>query len=351
MNCSKIIVKTKNKLYPIIIGDQILHSVGTLIKKRMPLVEKISVIVDNKIPYKTVKELSKSLKKYKIKIYKIGVKEKIKNFSFAQRLVENLLRDNIKRSDCVIALGGGVVGDLAGFVSSITKRGVRFINIPSTLLAQVDSSIGGKTGINSNYGKNLIGTFSQPDFVLTDISILKSLPKREIICGYGEILKHALVSNKKLLELAVIKSCKIKSEIVSKDENEKNLRKILNFGHTFAHGFEGTKKFSKKLNHGEAVLLGMITACQLAYDKKLLNKNNLDLIKKHYLSLNFPISIKKIFKKKEVNTIINYMQRDKKNFNKKINLILIKGIGNVIKPNAINLSSHEIKKFLIKNFI
>ena len=370
MNCSKIIVKTKNKLYPIIIGDQILHSVGTLIKKRMPLVEKISVIADNKIPYKTVKELSKSLKKYKIKIYKIGVKEKIKNFSFAQRLVENLLRDNIKRSDCVIALGGGVVGDLAGFVASITKRGVRFINIPSTLLAQVDSSIGGKTGINSNYGKNLIGTFSQPDFVLTDISILKSLPKREIICGYGEILKHALVSNKKfflwlnknankiiddrnkkLLELAVIKSCKIKSEIVSKDENEKNLRKILNFGHTFAHGFEGTKKFSKKLNHGEAVLLGMITACQLAYDKKLLNKNNLDLIKKHYLNLNFPISIKKIFKKKEVNTIINYMQRDKKNFNKKINLILIKGIGNVIKPNAINLSSHEIKKFLIKNFI
>jgi len=205
---------------------------------------------------------------------------------------------------------------------------------------------------------------------LVDISMLNSLPRREIICGYGEILKHSLIldrnfflwlsinakkiinnKDKNLLKMAIIRSCQIKSKIVSRDEREKNLRMILNFGHTFAHGFEGAKNFSKKLNHGEAVLLGMMMASQLSYQKKLLSLKDLTLIKKHYLSLNLPMKIKKFFKKKEINKIISFMKKDKKNLNEKINLILIKKIGKTTQPNSFAVNSSEIKKFLTAQHI
>ena len=317
-----------------------------------------------------LKKLTKSIKRYDYKIYMLSGGEKTKNFWVAQKLIENLLKYNLNRSDCIIALGGGVILDLSAFVASLTKRGIKLINIPTTLLAQVDASIGGKTAINSKQGKNLIGTFYQPDFVIIDISFLNSLPRREMICGYGEILKHSLIldnkfffwlaknakkiinyKNKKLLKIAVTESCKIKSRIVSKDEKEGGLRKILNFGHTFAHGFEGAKNFSNKLNHGEAVLLGMMMAIKLAYKKKMLPQKDLILIKKHYINLNFPMKLKNIFRKKEINKIISFMERDKKNSGKKINLILIKKIGKVIKPDNINITRDELKKFLLSNYI
>ena len=291
--------------------------------------------------------------------------EKTKNLKVANKIIEQLLNDNFNRSDCVIALGGGILGDLSAFISNLTKRGLKFINIPSTLLAQVDASVGGKTAINSKQGKNLIGTYYQPDFILSDVLILKSLPQREIISGYGEILKHSLILNKKfflwlikngkkiinrknntLLKEAIIKSCKIKSEIVKKDENEKDLRMILNFGHTFAHGFEGAKNFSKKLNHGEAVILGMIIASELSNKKKLLPYKELTLIKNHYKDLKLLRNIKKIFKKNEVKKIVKYMKKDKKNVDKRINLILLKKIGRTTKPKQIMLEENEIKKFL-----
>ena len=303
------------------------------------------------------------------KIYKLSVNEKIKNFKFAYKLIEFLIKENFNKSDCLISLGGGVVGDLSAFVSSLVKRGIRFINIPTTLLAQVDSSIGGKTAVNSDQGKNLIGTIYQPDFVLIDISALKSLPKREMICGYGEILKHSLIldrkfffwltkngkkiikaKDEKILSIAIAKSCKIKSLVVSKDENEKNLRMILNFGHTFAHGFEGANNFSKKINHGEAVLLGMIMASQLSYNNKKLPLKELILIQKHYRNLNLPMNIKKYFKKKDVNKIISFMKKDKKNFSSKLNLILLKRVGKTIKPNSFTANDSEIRKLLYLNF-
>ena len=187
-----------------------------------------------------------------------------------------------------------------------------------------------------------------------------------MVCGYAEILKHSLIldrkfflwlsinakeiinnKNNKLLKMAVMKSCKIKSKIVSKDESEKNLRMILNFGHTFAHGFEAAKNYSKKLNHGEAVLLGMMMASQLSYKKKLLSLKDLMLIKNHYLSLNLTTNVKNFFKKKEINKIIYFMKKDKKNLNEKINLILIKKIGKTTKPNSFAVNSDELKKFLI----
>ena len=166
-------------------------------KKKLPNVKKICIISDNKLPKLLLKKLIKSLKKYELKIYKLSASEKTKSLKLQIKLLNNSLKDNFNRSDCIIALGGGILGDLSAFISSLTKRGLKFINIPTTLLAQVDASIGGKTGINSSQGKNLIGTYYQPDFILSDVSILKSLPQREIISGYGEILKHSLILDRK----------------------------------------------------------------------------------------------------------------------------------------------------------
>jgi len=195
MKNSKLIIKTKSKNYPIYFGNNILNTTGKLIKKNLPNVKKICIISDNKLPKIFLKKLIKSLKKYDLKIYKLLANEKTKSLSVAYKIIEKLLKDNFNRSDCVIAFGGGILGDLSAFISNLTKRGLKFVNIPTTLLAQVDASIGGKTGINSDQGKNLIGTYYQPDFVLSDVSILKSLPQREIISGYGEILKHSLILN------------------------------------------------------------------------------------------------------------------------------------------------------------
>ncbi len=365
MSSNKIIVKTKSKLYPIYIGDKIINKTGNLIKKKLPNVRKICILIDRNVPSQQLNKLINSLKKYNLKTYRLTVNEKTKSFKFANKLIENLLKNNFNRSDCVISLGGGILGDLSAFVSSITKRGIKFINIPSTLLSQVDASVGGKTAVNSQQGKNLIGSFYQPEFVLIDTSLLNSLPKREMICGYAEILKHSLIldknffmwldknakkiivnKNKNILISAIAKSCKIKSSIINKDEDEKNLRMILNFGHTFGHAFEVSKKYSKKLNHGEAVLIGMMMACELSFRKKFLPLNDLKLIKKHYNNLNLPMQIKKIFKKSEIKRIIYFMKKDKKNLNEKINLILIKKIGKVMKPGSFTAKDGEINKFL-----
>ena len=369
MKITKILVKTKSKNYPIYFGIGIIESINSLIKKNLTNVRKICIIADKKIPSKITKRLAGSLNKYDLKVLKLNAGEKIKNFKYAYNLTEKILKFNLNRSDCIMVLGGGTLGDLTSFVASLAKRGVKLINIPSTLLAQVDSSIGGKTAINSIQGKNLIGTFYQPDFVLVDILLLKTLSKKEMVCGYGEILKHSLIANKKfffwltknakqiinkknskIIKSAIIQSCKIKSKIVSNDEKEKNIRMILNFGHTFAHGLEGAIGFSKKLNHGEAVLLGMMLASNLSYIKKLLPLSDFTLIKKHYANLNLPAKIKKLFEKKEINKIISFMKKDKKNFNEKINLILIKKIGSVTKPNSIKIGVEELKKFLLENY-
>ena len=369
MKNTKLIVKTKSKTYPIYFGNNILNKTGWLIKKKLPGVKKICIISDNKLPKLLLKILTKSLKKYKLKIYKLSVSERTKSLRVANKIIEQLLKDNFNRSDCIIALGGGILGDLSGFISSLAKRGLKFINIPTTLLAQADASIGGKTGINSYQGKNLIGTYYQPDFILSDVSILKSLPQREIISGYSEILKHSIILDKKFflwlfkngkkiineknnafLKKAIVKSCKIKCKVINKDEKEKDLRMILNFGHTFAHGFEGAKNFSNKLNHGEAVLLGMMMACELSNRRKKLPLKDLLLIKKHYLNLKLPMFITKIFKKSEIKKIIYFMKKDKKNVNQKINLILLNKIGKTTQPKKISLKSSEIKKFLNSYF-
>ena len=234
-------------------------------------------------------------------------------------------------------------------------------------MAQVDSSIGGKTGINSKYGKNLIGTFYQPSLVISDTAFLKTLPKREIICGYAEIFKHALIMNKKFfnyldknaknilnlkkpyLENTIFQSCLIKKKVIEKDEKEKNIRKILNFGHTFAHAFEATNNYSKKINHGEAVLLGIICASNFAKQNNIINIDDYKKIINHYKKLNLPIKINNFFKKNKINKILSFMKKDKKNSSKKINLILLKKIGSV--SYSYQFNEKIISKFFYKELV
>ena len=192
MKVSKIRVKNKNTDYSIFIGNGAINLLERQVKKLCPKTKKVGLILDKKIPNKYKKEIKKQLKNYKVYIYEYLPNENLKSFTKANNLVEKLLKNNLSRSDVIVAAGGGIVGDFAGFVASILKRGVNFINLPSTLLAQVDSSIGGKTGVNSNRGKNLIGSFYQPRAVITELGFLKSLSRRNLVCGFAEILKHSL---------------------------------------------------------------------------------------------------------------------------------------------------------------
>ena len=359
----RIIIKTKNKNYPIIIGENILDKTGNLINTQIPSCKKIALIIDNKVPQKILVQVKNSIKNFDNLYIKLNTSEKIKNLKIVSELINKLLKKNFHRNDCLIALGGGVLGDIAGLTASLVKRGIKFINIPTTFLSQVDSSIGGKTGVNSEYGKNLIGSFYQPEMVISDTSTLNSLPKREIVCGYAEILKHALILDKKLffwlqnngkkilnlsnkivIQKAIYQSCKIKAKIVEKDEKEKDLRMILNFGHTFGHAFEATTNFSNKINHGESVLLGMLCAVEFAFRNKILKNKDLNLIKEHYFSLNLPNKLNDYFTKKDVKNIIQFMKSDKKNFDSKIKLILISKIGKTLK-------SRSLEDFVLKNYL
>ena len=197
MNKININIRKINQKYPIWIGENILKLLPNKIDKFCPLTKQVAIILDKNIPLLHINKIKKLLKKYKIYVIRIDPSEKIKNLSTSIGILDKLIYKNFNRSDLVLAVGGGITGDVTGFVSSIFKRGINYINIPTTLLAQVDSSIGGKTGVNSNLGKNLIGSFFQPVLVMIDVNFLTSLSKREMICGYAEILKHAVINDAK----------------------------------------------------------------------------------------------------------------------------------------------------------
>ena len=228
----KLKIETKTQKYPIIIGSNLITNFSKIIKNNSLTFNQCLIVVDKNVPKKFITKIKNSLKKKKIYICFFSASEANKSFGIINKILEILLNKNFSRDDCLISIGGGITGDVSGFASSIFKRGMKFINIPTTLLSQVDSSIGGKTGINSNYGKNLIGSFYQPNLVISDVDFLKSLPKREIICGYGEILKHSLIRDKNFfkflnknvskitqltspfIEKAIYESCKIKKSVI-----------------------------------------------------------------------------------------------------------------------------------------
>ena len=354
--------KGVNQSYSIFIGNNTLNLLPRKIKTLCPKTKKIALIIDTKIPNKFKKMIKTKLKNYDLLILSFTANEKNKSLKKVNFYLNKILAKNLNRSDLIIGLGGGITGDVSGFIASIFKRGVNFINIPTTLLAQVDSAIGGKTGVNSHQGKNLIGSFYQPRLVLSDTSFLNSLPKKEMVCGYAEILKHSLIKDqnffnwlkkntknillKKSKELvyAIKKSCQIKMHFVNKDVNEKNLRMILNFGHTFAHAIEVKNNYSKKITHGEAVLSGMILASKLSLIKKVCSIKMLDEIKQIYRNNNLSYTYEKYSKLNLISSLIPLLKNDKKNNDEKVNFILLKKIGKTTLPNKYKISINNLKK-------
>ncbi len=358
----KLNIKTKNETYPIIIGHGLTKNLHSILKKNSINFNKCLLVIDKKIPNKIITKITKSLRAKKVFRYSFHASEKNKNLKKVNEMLGILLKRNFSRQDCLIAIGGGITGDVAGFAASLFKRGLQFVNLPTTLLSQVDSSVGGKTGVNTREGKNLIGSFYQPKLVLTDIEFLETLPYREIVCGYAEILKHSLIKNKKFFNFlnnnlqmilnlkpsyiakAIYQSCKIKKNVVEKDENEKGIRKILNFGHTFAHAYEASLGYSKKLNHGEAVILGMKSALKFSLKNKILSLSDYKSIISHIKKIKISSEINNYFSINDLNKIILFMIKDKKNYTRKINLILLKKIGYTISKN--HYEKQKIKNFL-----
>ena len=311
MKTQVIKFKDLRKSYSVVIGQNVLRILPSKIKNLCPKTKKIVVIMDKNVPTIYRRKIKKSLKKYKVIFYNFNANEKSKSFSTVSYFLNKLLTENLTRSDLIISIGGGITGDLVSFVASIYKRGTNYIAVPTTLLSQVDASIGGKTGVNSEQGKNLIGSFYQPRLVISDVLFLKSLKKKDMICGYAEILKHAIIKDKtffkwlnlnsksillkkpKELIYAIKKSCQIKLFFVNKDVNENNLRMILNFGHTFAHAIEVKNKYSRTISHGEAVLSGMILATKLSLVKKICSHKTLELLMNIYKKNNLFYTIKK----------------------------------------------------------
>ncbi len=359
-------IKFRNKdiNYSVIIGENTINILPKKIHLLCPNTKNIALIIDNNVPKKFKVILKKKLNKYNILLLPYNASEKNKSINLVNFYLNKLLAKNFNRSDLIIAVGGGITGDFAGFVSSIFKRGINFINIPTTLLAQVDSAIGGKTGVNSNYGKNLIGSFYQPKLVISDTSFINSLPKKEMICGYAEILKHSIIKDKKFfnwlevnsksifkkkkreLTYAIRKSCEIKIFFVNKDTNEKGLRMILNFGHTFAHAIEVKNNYSKTITHGEAVLSGMILATKLSVVKKICTQKVLNQIKNIYIKNNLDFAYKKYDHSKSIQKLIPYLKNDKKNNDDKINFILLKNIGRTALPNKSKISIKNFSKII-----
>ena len=367
MKAIKLIIKTKTQKYPILIGHKLVSKISKILSDNSIKFEKCLFVIDKNVPNKLILQIKKSLQHKKIFIYTFNANEKSKNQTTIDTINKILLNKNFSREDCLLAIGGGITGDVSGFAASTFKRGLQFINIPTTLLSQVDSSIGGKTGINTKYGKNLIGSFYQPKIVISDIDFLMTLHRREIICGYGEILKHSIIANKKFLkyldtnflniinlkspfiEKSIFESCKVKKSVIEKDEKENNLRKILNFGHTFAHAFEASLNYSKKLNHGEAVILGIKSALTFSYKNKLLNINDYKFLKNHIEKPQLPFNIKKYFSFNDLNKILKFMLSDKKNNSDKINLVLLKKIGKPIINQR--YTKNNLKSFLKKELM
>ena len=352
----QILIKTKSKKYKIFIEN---GSINTYLKSELRTDSKKFIIVDSKVS----KKINKIIKNKK-NVFLITVKgsEKLKSINSYWKIISKLLQKKIDRSSTIISIGGGTVGDLCGFISNTILRGVKFSLIPTTLLSQVDSSIGGKNGINSKYGKNLIGTFYQPDIVIIDPSILKSLPLKQIKSGYAEIVKHALINDKNFynwlkinlknilllkknpLSYAILKSIKIKEKYVTNDEKEKlvnsSSRAILNFGHTFGHALESINKYRSNLTHGEAISIGMILATKISYRMKNIRRSELDDIIYHFKQAGLPYSTKSMIN----NKLYKAITADKKNTNNKINLILLKKVGEAYYKRGLNIT--ELKNLI-----
>ncbi|AKL93961.1 3-dehydroquinate synthase AroB [Clostridium aceticum] len=310
------------------------------------------LITDENVDGLYGKELQQLLKEKKIEKIVLPPGEGSKTLATVEGILHSMIEGGLTRKSQIIALGGGVVGDIAGFCASIYMRGISFIQVPTTLLSQVDSSVGGKTGVNMPQAKNIVGSFYQPKSVVIDTEVLETLPKRELMSGIGEVIKYGIIYDydflcyirddfseiinlkEESLKRVIKKCCEIKAEIVSKDEREKGLRKILNYGHTIGHALEAVTQY-KKYTHGEAVLVGMYYEAKMA--------KTMGLIKEEYYQ-----EIENVIRKTDVSLdiasfsledLVNSMTKDKKNQDNKISFILPSGKGEV---KEVLLSKEEV---------
>jgi 3-dehydroquinate synthase len=333
----ELLAGKKNDQYRIIIGQNSISK-----KNIVPLVKghkKLLLISDTGVPKNILKKVT-AITKGHSKVFTIILDqgEKAKSLSNFQSIINFLIDNKFDRSDGIIAIGGGVVGDISGFVSSAYLRGISFIQIPTTLLAQVDSSVGGKTAINIPAGKNLVGAFYNPKGVIIDTNVLHTLSSRELNAGLAEVIKYGLIQNKyllslleknvaailnrnhKIIEEVIFESIKTKAKIVTKDEKETGIRALLNFGHTFGHAIEAHGKY-KKILHGEAVAKGMLIASKISMLEGLISVKELLKIKNLLLSYHFDLSLNYHYM-----DLKPFIFRDKKVQKGNLNLVLLKGI-------------------------
>ena len=331
----------KNK-YKIVISKEAIST-----KNIAPLLKvhkKTLIISDDGVPKKIVKKVTAVIKP-STRVYRIILQhgEKAKSIQNFQKILNFLADNNFDRTDLIIAIGGGVVGDISGYVASSYLRGIQFIQIPTTLLAQVDSSVGGKTAINISAGKNLVGAFYNPKGVIIDTSVLRTLPYREFKAGLAEVIKYALIKNKslfsllekhvkeillmdhKIIEEIIFASIQTKTQIVTKDEKEDGIRAILNFGHTFGHAIEAYGKY-KKILHGEAVAKGMKIASRISFLENLLSEKEYKKAIALLEIFEFDLSLNQY----NYEELKPYIYRDKKIKAGKLNLVLLTRLSNAV---------------------
>ena len=321
----------------------------TIFNKDIGKNNKVLIITDSGVPKKHIRKIKDIITCKKVNVLTLNQGEKSKSFASFQKIMNMLFNMNFDRSDSLIALGGGVVGDITGFCAATYLRGINYIQVPTTLLAQVDSSIGGKTAINVPQGKNLIGSFYNPKFVLISTDFLKTLPREQYESGLGEVIKYAFIGNKKLkkiiednakkiternekiLKTIIEESIKTKSKIVTKDEKENGIRAILNFGHTFGHAIEAHHGY-KKITHGAAITMGMVIAAKVSLFEGHIKDQQLENI----ISVIKSLGLKADHKKYKYSDLRKYMKIDKKVSDGQLNLILIDKNFNAFKTSNFN---------------
>lgn len=351
----KLDVVLKDKSYPIVIGKNLIDTLGERIKEFYKGT-KLAIVTDENLNSIYGERVKKNLEKdgFEVKLIVVAAGEKSKSFGVLQELYNGFLDFKLTRSDLIIAFGGGVVGDLCGFAASTFLRGVPFVQVPTSLLAQIDSSVGGKVAIDLERGKNLVGSFYHPEFVLIDTELLKTLDKRFLWDGMAEVIKYGCISSKELfsrlmefkdeeellnnIDEIVFKCCDIKRKVVQEDEKDKGLRMILNFGHTIGHGIEKYFDYSK-YTHGEAVAMGMYMITKNSEELGITQLGTSNKIKEILSKYNLEYNLDNI----DMKEIVESTTLDKKNIGNKMNLILLEEIGaSFIK----SIDNNEIEKYI-----
>ena len=341
---STVSVDLGPRSYDIVIGEDIITKTHQYLKPHLKA-KRVAIVTDETVHSLHGRTLETALAGLETHLIIRPPGENQKSFDGLQAVLDGLFQAGFDRNDTVIAFGGGVIGDLTGFAASVFKRGCQFIQIPTTLLSQVDSSVGGKTAINNEYGKNLIGAFYQPKLVLADTSVLKTLPARELKAGYAEVVKYGLLGdsgffnwleengqnaldlNPEAIAYAIAVSCETKARIVAADERERGERALLNLGHSFAHALEIEAGYSGDLLHGEAVSAGMEMAFDFSAAQGLCSPVDAAKVKSHFNKLGLT-SINDIASLlSNANTLLAHMDQDKKNEGGALTLILARAIG------------------------